>query len=87
MEIEIEAIGKHVAFARMPFPGVPEGLLIGGICLLRKNKSISAGHAKTGAYFGENRKLDTWICVTGFQEFADKMHHRQRYNFRALGKY
>ena len=35
------------------------------------NKPISAGHAKTGEYVGENRKLYDMSCVKGPQEFAE----------------
>ena len=35
------------------------------------NKPISARREKTGAYVGENRKLDAVFCVKGFQEFVE----------------
>ena len=35
------------------------------------NKPISADRKKTGAYVGENRKLDAGFCVKGFREFAE----------------
>ena len=35
------------------------------------SKPISAGHTKTSAYVGENRKLDSRFRVEGFQEFAE----------------
>ena len=35
------------------------------------NKPIPAGHTKTGAYVGENRKLDAGFGVKGFQEFVE----------------
>ena len=35
------------------------------------NKPISAGHTRTGAYVGKNRKLDDRCCAKGFQEFAE----------------
>ena len=36
-----------------------------------KNKSLSAGYEKTGAYLDENRKLDARFCVKGFQELVE----------------
>ena len=36
-----------------------------------KNKPLSAGYGKTGAYLGENRKLDARFCVKGFQELVE----------------
>ena len=36
-----------------------------------ENKPIPAGHAKTGTYVGEGRKLDAIFCVSGFQEFVE----------------
>ena len=35
------------------------------------DKPISAGHTKTGAYVGANRKFDARFCVKGFPEFAE----------------
>ena len=34
------------------------------------NKPISAGYTKNGAYVGENRELDDWFRVKGFEWFA-----------------
>ena len=48
-----------------------EPLIGGGFVYAVGNKQISDGYAKTGAYVGENRKLDTVCCVKGFREFAE----------------
>ena len=63
---------ENMFFLRIPFPGIPEGesLIDCGFVCAVGNKPISAGHNKTGAYVGENRKLDAGFCVTWFQEFA-----------------
>ena len=36
-----------------------------------KNKPITDGRRKTGAYLDENRQLDDRFCVEGFQEFVE----------------
>ena len=46
-------------------------LIEGGLVYAIKNKSLSAGYAKTGAYLDENRKLGAWFRVEGFQELAE----------------
>ena len=46
-------------------------LIEGGFFTSWGIKPISAGHTKTGAYGGENRKLDARIGVKCFQEFVE----------------
>ena len=48
--IEIEAIGKHGAFIRVPFSEIPEGgsLIEGRFAYTIKNKPIADGRKKTG---------------------------------------
>ena len=57
----------------MPFSGIPEGesLIEGRFDYTMRNKPISAGHTKTGAYVGGDRKLDAWFRVKGFREFSE----------------
>ena len=57
-KIEIEAIEKHGTFVRIPFGQVPigESLIEGRFAYTIKNKPLSAGYGKTGAYLDENRK-------------------------------
>ena len=54
-KVEIEAIGKHGTFGRIPSSEVPDGepLTEGRFAYAVKNKPISAGHIETGAYVGE----------------------------------
>ena len=72
-KIEMRAIGGHGDFARMPY----RKYRMGGIPNRRKifyavgNRPISAGRAKTGAYVGENRKLDVGFRVKDPQELAE----------------
>ena len=59
-KIEIEAIEKHGTFVRIPFGQIPigESLIEGIFVYAIKNKPLSAGYGKTGAYLDEKQK--TW---------------------------
>ena len=54
-EIEIGAIGKRGALARIPFSVISEGesLIVGRFAYAAGNKPISAGHTKTWEYVEE----------------------------------
>ena len=64
---------KHGTFIRVPFDQIPPGesLIEGRFVYTIKNKPLSAGYGKTGAYLDENRKLDAGFCVEGFQELVE----------------
>ena len=57
----------------IPFSEGPDGVsLIGGWFVYTVvNKAISAGYIKTGAYIGENRKLDARFRAKCSQEFVE----------------
>ena len=46
-------------------------LIEGRFVYTRENKPISDGHTKTGAYVGEDRKLEAVFRVKRFQEFVE----------------
>ena len=48
-----------------------ESLIFGRFDYAMTNKPISAGHTKTGAYVGEDRKLEAVFRVKRFQEFVE----------------
>ena len=72
-KIEIASIGKHGTFIRIPFSEIPEAesVISGRFSYTMKNKPISAGRKKTGAFFDENRKLDARFRVKCCREFAE----------------
>ena len=55
------------------FSEIPEceSLIEAGFVYAVENKPISAGHTKTGAYVGGNRKVDAILRVKWFQEFVE----------------
>ena len=73
MGIGIAAIGKHGAFWRIPYGGLPdvESLVGGRFFYAVGNKPLPAGYTETGAYVGGNRKLDARFCVKGFQYIVE----------------
>ena len=57
----------------MPFSEIQdaESLIEGRFVYAAENKPISSDHAQTGAYVGENRKIDARFRVKRFQEFVE----------------
>ena len=71
-KFEIPAIGKHGDFLRIPNADIhdAESLIGGRFAYTVGNKPLSAGYAKTGAYVGEDRKLDAVFRVKCFHGFS-----------------
>ena len=59
-------------------------LIDGRFVFTIKNKPISVGHKKTGAYLDENRKLDAGFYVKGFREFAESNAYATTVQFQSI---
>ena len=60
---------RNVAFLlEFLLGGIPNGASVieGGFVYTVKNKPLSAGYGKTGAYLDENQKIDARFFVKGF---------------------
>ena len=88
-KIGIVGIGKRGACARLPFAEIPGGgsLIVERFVYAAGGKPNANGLTKTGAYVGENRKLDAIFAYNVFRISRRRMRPRQQYNYRALVRY